>query len=128
MAITVANFKTRFPEYTSVADERIQLFLDDAIAELCESAWGDRYETAVYYLAAHFLALALATEAGNPSGLSPVTSAGADGLSTSFGRFTYTSVSQAYWESTSYGREFMRMKRTAFAGGFVATLNCSESC
>lgn len=112
-------FKTRFPEFDSVTDARIDLFIADAVVELEESSWGTRYDIALSYLTAHLLALANETASGNTGGIGPVASASADGLSVSYSRPTYSSTTSAYWESTSYGREFMRIKRTIFAPGFV---------
>jgi|AntRauTorckE6833_2_1112554.scaffolds.fasta_scaffold154254_2 hypothetical protein len=120
MSVDTDTFKTRFPEFFETDDERVQLFIGDAVAELSESAWGTRYDVGICYLAAHLLAIGIATELGDPSGLSPLASGGADGLSASFAKSAYTNTSQEYWQSTSYGKEFMRLKRTLFAGARVA--------
>lgn len=59
MAVTAAEFKVRFSEFSEVASTDIDPKLADAKAFLDEAAWGttDRYERAVYYLAAHLLAI-----------------------------------------------------------------------
>ncbi len=121
MTVTASLFKTRFPEFDDLEESRIEIFIGDAEDELEESAWGDRYDLAVYYLTAHLLALGQETLAGNPMGLSKITSASADGLSTGFGSYTFTSATDAYWSSTSYGREFLRLKRITFTAARVVT-------
>lgn len=59
MAVTAAEFKVRFSEFSEVADTDIDPKLADASAFLDEAAWGttDRYERAIYYFAAHLLAI-----------------------------------------------------------------------
>ena len=122
MSVDTSTFKIRFPEFDGVADARVQLFIDDADSELSESAWGEKYERAVSYLAAHLLALGQETASGNVNGLSPIASASADGLSTGFAKTAYTDVSMGQWESTSYGRELLRLKRGTFTAARVVTL------
>lgn len=119
MAPSTASFKIRFPEFEPIPDIRVEMFIDDAVLELSESSWGDRYDVGVYYLAAHLLAMGSETAAGNPSGIVPISGGSADGLSTTFSRSPSTSMTQEYWQSTSYGREYMRLKRTLFAGARV---------
>jgi len=59
MAVTAAEFKIRFSEFSQVADTDIDPKLADAQAFLDEGAWGstDLYERAVFYYAAHLLAI-----------------------------------------------------------------------
>jgi hypothetical protein len=52
---TVTDFKTRFTEFASESDTRVQLYLDDAELFVSESAWEARYDLGVLYLAAHLL-------------------------------------------------------------------------
>ena len=59
MAVTAAEFKVRFSEFSEVADTDIDPKLADAQAFLDEAAWGtaDLYERAIYYYTAHLLAI-----------------------------------------------------------------------
>ena len=57
MALTPADFKIRFPEFVLVDDARIQFWLDDAVFEVGEGAWGTMYEKGVMLLAAHLLTI-----------------------------------------------------------------------
>lgn len=53
---TVSDFKTRFPEFTSVPDVTVQAVLDEATIEVTAS-WIEAYRTSgVLYLTAHLLA------------------------------------------------------------------------
>lgn len=62
--ITPTQFKARFPEFVSVLDARVQIFLDDASLSLNPDAWGAKYDLGQAYLAAHLLAVAQDSEAG----------------------------------------------------------------
>lgn len=59
MAVTAAEFKVRFKEFAQVADEDIDPKLADAQAFTDEAAFGtaDLHDRAVYYYAAHLLAI-----------------------------------------------------------------------
>lgn len=121
MAITTADFKVRFPEFDSIVNARVQLFLDDAQGELDEDAWDTAYERGVFYLAAHLLAQGEATASGvNPAGVLPLSSAAVDGESIGFARAALSGQTSQYWQATQYGIEFMRMKRTIFIGMHIA--------
>ena len=48
MIADLATFRALFPEFDSVNDIRVQLYLDDASDELSESAWGKCYNKAVF--------------------------------------------------------------------------------
>ena len=95
MAIDPASFKVRFPEYVSVDDSRIQVFIDDAVVILNTAYWGEKYDLGLYYLAAHYLALASSTEAGSFGPTAPVSSKAVDGTSISFANPTMDDQSDA---------------------------------
>jgi len=59
VAVTAAELKVRFPEFADAGDALINAKLADAQAFLDEGAFGvtDLYERAVYYKAAHLLAI-----------------------------------------------------------------------
>lgn len=109
--ITPADFKTRFPEYTSVDDARIQLFIDDAVLEIDEAAWGDLYDKGLLYLTAHFLTIAESTSSGNSGGVAQTASQSVDGVSIAYATPSADSASASVFASTAYGQEFMRLKK-----------------
>jgi hypothetical protein len=70
---SVSDFQTRFPEFNSIGDDRIQLFLDDAALNMkSPEKWLGFYDVAQQYYAAHFLVVADITEGGDTSTLAPV--------------------------------------------------------
>jgi len=110
MAITTILFKARFPEFDSVDDARIQLFLDDAALVMDVETWGDVYDLGQAYLAAHYLSLAGKSSAGSAGAISgPITSRTVDGVSVSYGGTPSIASNQNanYYNLTQYGQRYM---------------------
>ena len=115
MALTPdTGFLTRFPEFTAIAEARIQLFLDEALLEIREGDWGAFYTKALNLMTAHLLTLAdmQAAATGGASGsLGPVASRSVGDVSVSFG-VSATSMatgSDAWLNATPYGQELARL-------------------
>lgn len=119
MTIDPASFKIRFPEFDSVDDTRIQLFLDDAEVILNPVFWGDKYDMGQAYLAAHFLVIGTNSEAGSTSPSSGVASKSVDGVSISYNNPTPNSEADAYYLSTSYGQRYLALRKTLGVPAFV---------
>ena len=70
---SVADFQNRFPEFSSLDESRIQMFLDDtALLMGSESRWVGFYEVAHMYHTAHFIIVSESTESGDSGILAPV--------------------------------------------------------
>jgi uncharacterized metal-binding protein len=108
MQPTLENFRALFEEFASVADAKVQLFLDEAIEKMNSD---ECYGTATLYRTAHELALNLqATDSDNVSGAGALTSASADGLSVGFAQVDWAnSVEGSYWSKTPYGQKYMQL-------------------
>jgi hypothetical protein len=118
MAITPADFKARFPEFGSVPDSRVQFWLDDAVLEVGESAWGELYEKGVFLLAAHLLSLDQINQDEDGSGgvTGNVNSRSVGDVSVSFAKATSDSSSDDWYLQTSYGSEYLRLKKRVGMG------------
>jgi hypothetical protein len=127
MAITIAAFKIRFPGFVSIDDTRIQVFLDDAQLLINKEYWGDIYELGVYYLTAHYLALALEAESislgtgGSKSSKlgGPVNSRSVDGSSVSYAVNAADGDMSKYLSQTGYGAHFLYLMRTLGVAAYV---------
>ena len=117
--ITPTAFKARFPEFSSIDDIRIQIFIDDALLVVNETTWGTLYSIAVYYLSAHYLALSEDSLNGNSGSVGNVSSQGVDGTSISFNTYSPDNSSQTYWLSTQYGQRFYSMIKSLGAMAFT---------
>ena len=108
------GFLTRFPEFTAVAEARIQLFLDEALLEIRESDWGDFYTKSLNLMTAHLLTLADLSGgvAGGATGsVGPVASRKVGDVSVSFGisAASLATGSDAWFNATPYGQELARL-------------------
>jgi hypothetical protein len=129
-AVTVADFRARFPEFAANSDEQVQTALDDAKPWNGIAAWGTFYTQGVCTLAAHTLAVSNQRAAGNGSGAKPTgiirqkTGSRAGALSNSFGNWTgYSSGGSssipAWLAQTGYGVEWYGMARIRGIGALV---------
>ena len=113
---TVADFQNRFPEFSNVDEDRVQLFLDDAALIMGTSGkWLKFFDVAHQYYAAHFLTVATATEFGDSGVLAPVTHQEVDDvvIKNAIGDIKPT-MEDVY--STSYGKQFANYRRMCFNG------------
>lgn len=114
IAPNLLNFRVLFPEFDSIDDVRIQLYIDDAIDELNKRNWGGCWGKAALYYAAHQLQLSIdriSGGGGSGSQSGKLTSASADGLSVGFAQSPASGSSEwAYWLSlTPYGQAFLAL-------------------
>lgn len=113
--ITPSAFKTRFPEFASESDDRVQMFLDDATIFVNERVWGTRCDLGVAYLAAHLLAI---NNRGSGGASGPVTSEKVGDLQRSYAAPTASNLDPTY-ASTTYGMEYVRIRKTIFTSPIV---------
>lgn len=127
MALTVADFRIRFPEFaddTTYPDARIQLFLDDATTCVNETCWGNKYEMGVCYLAAHNLWIGsqTSTTGGNASFGGPLQSATTGPKSYTRGSFSF-GTEDAQLASTPYGQKYLELRALVRPGCGYRVIN-----
>lgn len=118
---TASDFKARFPEFTAVADTLVNMILAEAIPQVGET-WVERdRKPATLYLAAHMLAME-----GEPGRSAGATGGGVSGpvrrrkvgdVETEFAGFGRTDANgrtDADYEFTAYGHQFLRLLRLNF--------------
>ncbi len=113
---SVAQFKTRFPEFADVDDARIQLFLDDVALVISSPAkWLGYYDIVHQYYAAHFLTVGEHTESGDNGILAPVKKQEVDDvvIENAIGNIepTFDELS-----STAYGKRVQFYRKICFTG------------
>lgn len=111
MAVTPWEFKTLFPEFGALPNQRLQVWLDQA--ELCVNrvVWGSKADLAVNYMAAHLLATFDGDKTASGSG--PITQKKVGEVSASFG-FSAEMLDSAL-ASTKYGRHYRQLLRCIVA-------------
>lgn len=112
MSITLADFRTRFPEFDTVADERVELFIEDAELTLNESHWGAKYNLGLYYLTAHLLAVGgrTSTSSGAAGAFSSVASRAVDGTSISYNQPAIDRLGDSFYMQTAYGQRYINLR------------------
>lgn len=103
--VTPASFKTRFPEFDSVADARIEFFIEDAEATINSKC--PNYDLMVAYLTAHLITLADKTDSGDTSTNKSVSSESVGDVSVSYS--DGDNVEPYY--STAYGQRYLNLRK-----------------
>ncbi len=126
MALTPTDFKIRYEEFIDVSDSKIQFMLDDAALEVSESAWGTLYEKGTMSLAAHLLSIdqSNSDDEDDSGGEGNLASKSIGDVSYSFSKATSESTSDDWYLSTSYGAEYLRLKKR-IGMGIAAVTNVS---
>ena len=128
MTPDLATFRIIYPEFSGVGDPVVQLWLDDAIETLSESAWGQCYAKAVLAHAAHNLSLSLSRQANSAddgngivevAATGVVASAAAGGVSVSFAQPASTSSTEdrAWFSQTPYGQHYLALRKQCLSRG-----------
>jgi len=116
MTIEAASFKVFFPEFSSVDDARVDIFLTNGKLRVSQKVFNTTYELAVFYLAAHMLATSINNENSGGAGTGnkgAVSSEKVGDLSISYGSISSGggSGSSAQLIETSYGREYIQLRK-----------------
>lgn len=117
--ITPADIKIKFPEFASLSDSLIQSYLDEAYLEVDEGRAGDYYDLLIYYLTAHYIALALQASSGQNRGSGIVTSMSVGDTSIGFGGINSNSNADFYYQQTSYGLRYLKYRTLTGGGGII---------
>lgn len=127
MTPDLATFRILFPEFDTVADAVVTLYLDDALDHLDAGAWGRCYGKAVLNYAAHELSLSLAREAsavvtGDGGVVVPQTgqlvSGSEEGISFAFAQSSAPkTLTQEWLSQTPYGQAYLALQRQCLSRG-----------
>ena len=125
MSADIATFRIRFPEFsddTTYPDARIQLFIDDAALCIDEDRYGNMYDLAICYLAAHklYLGTQTASSSANAQKIGPIASKSAGQVSVSRAVNSLDlSDGDSYYLQTLYGQEFLTIRNKVKIPGFM---------
>lgn len=126
MTPDLATFRALFPEFVSVDDAVVTLYLDDAIGHLDAASWGRCFAKAALNYSAHELALAQAraASASVQSGgvVIPQTgklqSGSEEGISFAFEASTANKTATGEWlAQTPYGQAYLALQRECLSRG-----------
>jgi hypothetical protein len=115
---TLADFRTRFPEFASIADAVVELNIDDAELEV-STAFGAYQDIATLFLAAHYLVLSQDAESGASGSVGGVASESVDGVSQSFSVVAASNQGDQLLASTVYGQRFLSYRQKIAIGNVM---------
>lgn len=108
MAITAADVLLIAPELEAVPSATVDVFLVDAKTLVSATAWGDLYEVALKYTAAHLLAQA---GYGSSGGRGDVTGMSVGGVSISYASGASSKDGGAGLSGTRFGKFLIQLRR-----------------
>lgn len=118
--LTVAEFRARFPQFdeTTYPDTQVQALIDDTLCSFDQGRWDCLYKRGHSLYIAHLVEIGSRQSAGDSGtgGLDALQSKSADGLSAGFSTVAPANFDDAFFAGTSYGREFLMMRRSVGIG------------
>ena len=124
MAATAKQVQEKFPEFAQETEARISVFLTDALNDIAPTEWGSDADNAQMLLAAHLLCTI-----GNADGSSAVDPGAVKEekigeVATKWAVATPgggSASEEDSLKSTTYGREFLRIKRRIFSRRYASS-------
>jgi hypothetical protein len=110
---TLADFRTRYPAFDAVADETVQVYLDDGDAETAAWPDADRARAVMLYTAHQLANQGLGTGAI----VAGVTSFRSGSFSATL---SDAAAARTGFNATSYGRDYLALMRRNFSGPRLA--------
>lgn len=125
-AVTVAQFRTRHPEFlvATFPDDRVQFYLDDLEKDFDLEVWGEFFERGICYLTAHKLVfenVSLSQAPGSVTGLAPISSRAIGDVSTGFAAYLTMTAEADVYNLSSYGRWYWDLRKTLAIGAVAVT-------
>ena len=119
MAISLSQFRTRFPEFASRSDDEVNLALSDAADDMDVTRWGVRYDTGQAFLAAHYLAITPSTGSAVSGSVGAVTQATTGPIAVTKNIPMAKNDVEAMLGSTMYGQRYKALRHRVGMGGAV---------
>lgn len=119
MSISLSQFRTRFPEFDSIADSFVNFALSDAADDMDVTRWGDRFDTGQGFLAAHYVSISSTGNLVVSGSVGANTQATTGPLSVTKNIPMAKNMSEAMLSGTVYGQRYMRLRSMVGMGGAV---------
>ncbi|QHJ84905.1 MAG: hypothetical protein [Caudoviricetes sp.] len=123
------EFRDEYPEFIKVSDSTIEYFLESSALVVSEKAWGKLYKLGLFAYTAHRLAVKGFLNIGldgnpvfnNGENFKTVSSKTAGGLSISYTSQNVSTSNASDYDlaSTSYGQEYLRLRRLITPVGVI---------
>lgn len=116
---TADELKIRYPEFKDLGNDYIDLFIEDAKMEISDRCWARLYPRGVLALAAHLMRLNQLATRSKGDAIKSTTSKSAGELSVGYAAPT-VSGTDADYQLTAYGQEYLRLRKLVGVGVMVA--------
>lgn len=117
MAATAIQVQEKFPEFAQETEARIDVYLTDALNDISSTDWGSDADNAQMLLAAHLLCTIGNADGNDAVDPGVVKKEKIGEVATEWAVASPTgsgSSEEDHLKATSYGREFLRIKRRVF--------------
>ncbi|QQP86939.1 DUF4054 domain-containing protein [Entomomonas asaccharolytica] len=108
------DFRARYPEFDSISDGRINVFIEDAQLQVSAKIWGKLYQQGVLALAAHLLKSnpnANGSGSGGNGSPFPVSNKSAGSLSIGYAVPTVSDNDDSSYMLTIYGQRYLQLRK-----------------
>ena len=120
MSINLSQFRTRFPEFDSVADSIVNFAINDAADDMDVTRWGTRFDSGQLFLAAHYVSLSSTTGVPVSGSAGAISQATTGPLSVTTNIPVAKNANEAMLSSTVYGQRYLRLRNMVGMGGATA--------
>jgi hypothetical protein len=119
--VTYTDWVVRYPQFSAVSEEVFNIFHADALIEMGtdETRWYNTYDVAQSALIAHFVAGYVSYETGDSTPLQPIRTKEVDDVMVEYAVSRDLRDNLDPYASTSYGQQYIKWRRQAFAGARV---------
>lgn len=115
--VTPASIKIRFPQFNTLSDSFIQLVIDEALLSGNVNFFRSGQDHAITFLTAHLLEVASSSQGGTVGSL---TKEKVGDLERTYSSGEGAGLSLSGLNSTSYGQEYIRFRKTCVSSPFFA--------
>ena len=113
--MTPAEFKARFPEFAAVADNRVQIFIDDADPFFDVDRWDTLYPAGIANFVAHELTMADSTKTNMAEAGDALTEKVGD-VSRTADTMLLNKQADNPFNRTKYGQKYLYLRRNVEIG------------
>lgn len=117
--MTVATFKTRYPDFETIEDGKIEIILEESKFFVNSKTFQAKTEMALFLLVAHELTLQQVLS--NNGDTDKVISRSIEGGSVTIAHTQAKDTLEAYYQKTIYGEKFLAVKKSVRFVGAVLT-------
>lgn len=126
MVFTVTDFHNRFPELVGLTDPQVQVIIDDCSLLMPQERWQDLWTQGIANFVAHEYCIKKIQATGDSNSMLPITQQAAGKVSMTQKAGSQTTDEDLYFQSTTYGQKYLRLKNIIGMGVSLAGSSTDE--